>query len=56
MCRLATLQMMLHSIRTGHKVLKAPLADQPQAVVPDAEVIHHGALILTLLSTARAER
>ena len=47
--------MMLHSVRTGHKVLKAPLAGQPEVVVPSAEVIHHGALILTLLSVPREE-
>ena len=53
---LTTLQMMLHSVRTGHKVLKVSLVDQPKVVVPSAEVIHHGALILTHLSAPRAEQ
>ena len=46
---------MLHSVQTGHKVLKEPLTNQPKVVVPGVEVIHHGALILALLSTARTE-
>ena len=51
---LTNLQMTPHSIQTGCKVLKAPLTNQPEVVDADAEVIHHGALILALLSTPRA--
>ena len=50
-----TLQMTLHPVQTSHKVLKAQLRNQPEAVVPSAEVIHHGALILALLSTPKAK-
>ena len=52
---LATLQMALHSVQTSYKVLKASLTNQPKVVVPGAEVIHHGALVLALLSAPRAE-
>ena len=52
---LATLQMTPHPVQTIHKVLKAPLTNQPEAVVPGVEVIHHGALVLALLSVPREE-
>ena len=52
---LATLQMIPHSVRTGCKVLKAPITNQPKVVVPGVEVIHHGALILALLSATKGK-
>ena len=54
-CGLANLQMMLHSVRTSCKILKAPHTNQAKVVVPSAEVIHHGGLILALLYVPRAE-